>query len=643
MLALVRDAVLDAALSTAVRQKSTPIPAVLSVAQISTLRQDSESLVLRLNSITRQRALLTAAETASNLDPASQSAPDPLLFALSEDLIRAQQKLIDTRDIQLGHYLALLQSVADSYVFPVSSVLSATFVEHGAKSRAEDTPNFDADSLLMSDALSDVLGSEASDSPDLSPWIMSGMLQLQKPDVSTSVESLRTQLLQRDAQIQNLSSTSQPETDRLQSQVQELEDKIKQILKSDAQLQIAHLKQELSEAQQEIIAAQNELKIKEEEHMRDLASAGTLLAAADSSKREEVSKQQYEQEKASLIQQLDTFRNERDALTSQHATEVATILTQNAQLNDQINSMKNSHEAFVITHQQQLATIRSELKQSQASFYSLQQQLEQTNVQRDPQTGPISKSIGGAFTGAGVGGTVLDGTTLNPAERSLAQENTSLKRQLDDLQAKLDENTEEFQTVLMRNASLNEKLATADARSTNRNSVSSLTAVTAISTPIGMSPTKNSPSKSPSRSPIRGLFGVNNNNSSSPVPIASDDGGRDQRRLQAAYDNLLSYSRETDRERASLEKDVDNMHSQISALETRLSDLQVQNLSRSQVGSPTMGDTTSVAVLRREFRTIVSEMRSNHVREMKAQQEERRRLERTIRDLRRAEGGVFSS
>ncbi|KAJ9631076.1 hypothetical protein H2203_001605 [Taxawa tesnikishii (nom. ined.)] len=134
------------------------------------------------------------------------------------------------------------------------------------------------------------------------------------------------------------------------------------------------------------------------------------------------------------------------------------------------------------------------------------------------------------------------------------------------------------------------------------------------------------------------------------LAAAGSKGGDDERvqllerELKELADELQELTRESvelEREREQMEHLVDGLRDRCDVLEGQLSDERVRWLGiKSPSGTPTLAgepakEMTSTMVLRNEFKKMMRETRAEGVRLLRAEQEERRRLEGVVRSLRR--------
>ncbi|KAF1350649.1 Up-regulated during septation-domain-containing protein [Delphinella strobiligena] len=108
--------------------------------------------------------------------------------------------------------------------------------------------------------------------------------------------------------------------------------------------------------------------------------------------------------------------------------------------------------------------------------------------------------------------------------------------------------------------------------------------------------------------------------------------------MAADYQHLTREAVEVEKEREKVEALVDTLRVSIEGLETQLSDEKVRWLGVQRSGTPEPGarEMTSTMVMRTEFKKMMRETRAEAVRMLRAEQEERRRLETQIRSMRRA-------
>ncbi|KAL9101438.1 MAG: hypothetical protein Q9163_003310 [Psora crenata] len=110
----------------------------------------------------------------------------------------------------------------------------------------------------------------------------------------------------------------------------------------------------------------------------------------------------------------------------------------------------------------------------------------------------------------------------------------------------------------------------------------------------------------------------------------------------AEYESMTKSSIEFEKERETLENNVDALRDRCEALETQLNEEKVNKLGIPSPGTP--GDrgsiekgATSTSVLRSEFKKMMRETRAENMRSLRHEQEERRKLEAQLRDLKRGQ------
>ncbi|EGE82679.1 involucrin repeat protein [Blastomyces dermatitidis ATCC 18188] len=106
------------------------------------------------------------------------------------------------------------------------------------------------------------------------------------------------------------------------------------------------------------------------------------------------------------------------------------------------------------------------------------------------------------------------------------------------------------------------------------------------------------------------------------------------------YEVMTKASIEFEKERDKLETFIDNLRDRCESLESKLCEERVQNLGNSSPGYANgfdrgASETTSTMVLKNEFKKMMRDTRAENMRLLKAEQEERRRLEALIRNLRK--------
>ncbi|KAK2805335.1 hypothetical protein FQN50_006236 [Emmonsiellopsis sp. PD_5] len=104
------------------------------------------------------------------------------------------------------------------------------------------------------------------------------------------------------------------------------------------------------------------------------------------------------------------------------------------------------------------------------------------------------------------------------------------------------------------------------------------------------------------------------------------------------YEVMTKASIEFEKEREKLETVLDNLRDRCEILETKLSEERVQNMGSNGYSNgydrgPT--ETTSTMVLKNEFKRMMRDTRAENMKLLKAEQEERRRLEVLVRTLKK--------
>ncbi|KAF2400745.1 hypothetical protein EJ06DRAFT_548705 [Trichodelitschia bisporula] len=103
-------------------------------------------------------------------------------------------------------------------------------------------------------------------------------------------------------------------------------------------------------------------------------------------------------------------------------------------------------------------------------------------------------------------------------------------------------------------------------------------------------------------------------------------------------EGLTRASVEAEKEREGLEGVVDGLRDKIEELETQLSDERVKALGMKSGPAGATTQTTSTILLKNEFKKMMRDTRTEHLKALRAEQEERRRLEALVRTLRREQG-----
>ncbi|MCJ1379706.1 hypothetical protein MMC17_002808 [Xylographa soralifera] len=104
------------------------------------------------------------------------------------------------------------------------------------------------------------------------------------------------------------------------------------------------------------------------------------------------------------------------------------------------------------------------------------------------------------------------------------------------------------------------------------------------------------------------------------------------------YEAMTKASIEYEKERERLEGVVDTLRDRIEALDTQLSEAKVQMLGIRNPGGSREGGAagnTSTMVLKNEFKKMMRETRAEHAKALRAEQDERRRLESLLRALKK--------
>ncbi|KAI1917667.1 hypothetical protein LOZ61_000286 [Ophidiomyces ophidiicola] len=102
------------------------------------------------------------------------------------------------------------------------------------------------------------------------------------------------------------------------------------------------------------------------------------------------------------------------------------------------------------------------------------------------------------------------------------------------------------------------------------------------------------------------------------------------------YESMTKASIEFEKERDSLESTIDSYRERCETLEAQLSDERIQALGMNGVrkGDATPTESTSIIVLKNEFKKMMRDTRAENLKNLRAEQEERRKLESLIRTLR---------
>ncbi|KAK9457740.1 hypothetical protein V1511DRAFT_486320 [Dipodascopsis uninucleata] len=178
----------------------------------------------------------------------------------------------------------------------------------------------------------------------------------------------------------------------------------------------------------------------------------------------------------------------------------------------------------------------------------------------------------------------------------------------------------EFEAILFQNASLNEKLAAFESKRSNR---SSENIQLDLNTTIA--------------SHIDATIDRTNNSNQTINQLKSELPG-----LLGSYQNLMSQSFEFEGERLRLEREIDDLRDKNEALENKLLENKINILTNhvstreeNNASSNADFERPTIATLRKEFRKIVLDMRRDHAAVLKAEYDERKRLEKIIRDMKR--------
>jgi len=98
------------------------------------------------------------------------------------------------------------------------------------------------------------------------------------------------------------------------------------------------------------------------------------------------------------------------------------------------------------------------------------------------------------------------------------------------------------------------------------------------------------------------------------------------------YEVMTKQSIDDEKERDRLEEHIDALQQRCEGLESQLNEEKVKWLG-AKVGSPT--ETTSTMVLKNEFKKMMRETRTENLKSLKAEQDERRRLEGIIKSMKK--------
>ncbi|KAI9765589.1 MAG: hypothetical protein M1840_007278 [Geoglossum simile] len=115
----------------------------------------------------------------------------------------------------------------------------------------------------------------------------------------------------------------------------------------------------------------------------------------------------------------------------------------------------------------------------------------------------------------------------------------------------------------------------------------------------------------------------------------------------AEYEAMTKQNIEAEKERDQLESQIDSLRDTIESLENQLSDEKVRGLGLKGLSvtgmGPPGGESTSTMVLKNEFKKMIRDTRAEGSKLLKAEQEERRKLEMIIRDLKKQQLQMKSS
>jgi len=98
------------------------------------------------------------------------------------------------------------------------------------------------------------------------------------------------------------------------------------------------------------------------------------------------------------------------------------------------------------------------------------------------------------------------------------------------------------------------------------------------------------------------------------------------------YEVMTKASIEFEKERERFESIIDELRDRCESLEAQLSDEHIRWMG---INSDGASETTSTMVLKNEFKKMMRDTRAENMKLLKAEQEERRRLEAIIRSLRK--------
>ncbi|KAK9248304.1 hypothetical protein V1506DRAFT_529563 [Lipomyces tetrasporus] len=547
-LAALRDAVLDGVIAgdahdgSLICATSSPVPQ-----DIGQIREEMPRLSTYLESLDRQYFLQTSMEavvkslkklpSTSGADNGSTiDVPTQFTNDLVSEIMRIQKQLIASQSTLLSHYTSLLEFTAESYVFPVSSILESSdslCSVHGQPMELQ----FDVDSLLIADTSG--LTADADS--------FTGAIQNQ-------FNKLFPEALWRHETEDRLTSLSREPTVTL------------------------------------------------EEHNQIVSSITYAL---------EVSKKDGEK----LHQDVESERNEKESLLQAVGELEASVLDISAKQRGQQDEIRF-----------ELENVQSQLLQTQSE---LQYQLDlhtQNDEKHAQELEKLQRQVAPSPQ-------IPESTSAADVEK-LQAENIKLQERVaqfqTDMAVQAEQHAAEFETILMQNASLNERLAEMDTKKSNRNSVQSSSLKSVL------------PSTTVSNEHLADS-GVNGTEDPQrKITILQNE----LRGLVSSYENLMGRSLEYENERVHLEREIASLRDKNERLEAKILDNRVKVLASHTNGSSnteninpngtvSQSESATIGVLRKEFRKLVAEMKSDHAAAMKAEFEERRRLEKVIRDMKR--------
>ncbi|KAK9475801.1 hypothetical protein V1514DRAFT_338986 [Lipomyces japonicus] len=182
-----------------------------------------------------------------------------------------------------------------------------------------------------------------------------------------------------------------------------------------------------------------------------------------------------------------------------------------------------------------------------------------------------------------------------------------------EVQRQTEEHASEFKAILLQNASLNEKLAQVETKKFNYGHGSS----------------------DSERNSIVDLQDISENKKVAHLQ-------KEMQGLLQSYETLMTQSLQFETERDRLIAEIDHLRGKNENLEAKILDNRVKLLANNSNGHSGVDgfldrDGTSLSVMRKEFRKLVSEIRNDHAEAIKAECEERRRLEKVIRNMKRGQ------